>query len=455
MPSRARHALVVSSLVGAAMLAAGVEPAQACSCARGDPRTQLARAQAAFVGVFLGSRTLNATESIYRFRVQRAVKGRLGETVEVQSSSSGASCGIEARPGQVIGLFLYRRGQAWTSGLCFQIAPASLREAAQPLPRPTGSGSAALLVGGRFGPARTIALDAAGRILRYGHGSGETLALSVCPGGKRVAEWIAEPAGGQRVAVRDVGTMRVLWQRTLPAPAAPAYLLPTSVFCRQASGDALLAFATNAGSQTSATPVSRIYRVSRGGITTVHRGTASACGVGTSTAYVTQGRLGQQLVSIDLRTGRTRFLAQIPRGLGSIAVSPDGRRLAGVTYRAPTGRSPPPSLSVLVDLTRPRARVRSRPLGGPNVSGDMAWLNPRRLVFLPGRGDEDLARVYDTALRVRGSFGGWLSSQSIVARGAAYGLAGDVVVRAKLPHGPVRSFRRLPGPLTHALAGLH
>lgn len=453
MPRHIRHSLTASTLLAAAVLALGVDPAQACSCARGDPRSQLARADGAFVGTFLDSRALSAGESIYRFRVQDAVKGRFGEIVEIQSSSSGASCGIEARPGQVLGLFVYRRGQGWTSGLCFQIAPSALREAARPLPRPDGSGSPALLVGGRFGAARTIALDAAGRTLRYGYGGGETLDLSVCPGGKRVAEWVTDGAGTNRIAVREIATLRVLWQRTLPPPRG-GNLFPTAIACSQASGAAAFVFATNAGSRSSANASSRIYRVTRGRVATVHRGTGFSCGFRGSTAYVAQGAFGQTLAAVDLRTGRGRSLARVPKGLGGLVSSPDGKRLAGVAYSAPIGRAAPDSRAVLVTLAGSRARVRSKPLGGANVFGDMAWLDTARVVFLPGRGDNDLGRVYDTALRLRGSFRGWQSADSVVVRGVAYGLASDVVMRASLPRGPVSSFRKLPGPLTHALAGV-
>lgn len=40
------------------------------------------------------------------------------------------------------------------------------------LPGPDGRGPVALLVGGRFGPARTLALDVEGRTLAYGTGAG-------------------------------------------------------------------------------------------------------------------------------------------------------------------------------------------------------------------------------------------------------------------------------------------
>ena len=204
MPVVRRAAACVA--VAAAALAAGVQPARACSCAREDPRTVLARADAAFVGTLLERREGRPARSsadpvTLVFRVLESVKGRLGSTVEVVTAASGASCGVEARIGQTIGLFLERVGGVWQSNLCRQVSPSELRAAARPLPRPDGRGPVAFLVGGRFGPARTLALDAQGRTLAYGRGEGESLMVSVCPGGRRVAE-VVRAGRGVAVAVR-------------------------------------------------------------------------------------------------------------------------------------------------------------------------------------------------------------------------------------------------------------
>src|SRR5829696_8537247 len=116
-----------------------------------------------------------------------------------------------------MGLFLDRRGSDWLGSLCGQVKPAKLLEAARPLPAPNGRGPAALLVGGAFGHARTIALDRQGRTLVYGRGDGETQMLAVCPGARRVAEAVTQ-GGGWIVAVRDVRSLRVLRSRRLAQP---------------------------------------------------------------------------------------------------------------------------------------------------------------------------------------------------------------------------------------------
>src|SRR5688572_22966247 len=114
--------------VALAGVAATAEPATACSCALGDPRTALARADAAFIGVYLERRD----DTTYVFRVEERVKGRLPAIVEVRSASNGAACGLEVGIGDRIGLFLDRAGGEWRGNLCGQIAPGRLREAARP-----------------------------------------------------------------------------------------------------------------------------------------------------------------------------------------------------------------------------------------------------------------------------------------------------------------------------------
>ena len=243
------RALVVPALLAAAALAATVDDASACSCVQGDPRTLLRQADAAFVGRLVEKRESrrplrsSADPATYVFRVDRVVKGRLGGTVEVLAATSGASCGIEAERGKPVGLFLDRANGEWRSSLCQQIEPARLRAAARPLPAPNGRGPAALVVGGRFGPARTLALDAQGRTLAYGRGEGESLILSVCPGGRRVAELVRrEGSDAVAVAVRALPTLRTVWERRL---ATPAYTHATALSCRTPGGRRVLAFTGN------------------------------------------------------------------------------------------------------------------------------------------------------------------------------------------------------------------
>ncbi len=177
--------LVVLAFVGA--LAATVQPAHACSCAIVDPRSTLSEAEGAFVGTLVARRDEPSGEATLVFRLVERVKGAMGSTVEVRSAGSGAVCGVEARIGQTIGLFLDRREGRWHGSLCWQVEPDAMRDAARPLPRPTGNGPAAFVVAGTFGKGRLMALDSRLRALAYGRGRGTAVALSACPGG--VPSW--------------------------------------------------------------------------------------------------------------------------------------------------------------------------------------------------------------------------------------------------------------------------
>lgn len=114
--------LLLLSLAAAVVLVAPAE-ASACSCIQwGKPKAELARANGAFVGVYLGRRPLNSTAAqyLYKFRVERRLKGTLGKTVEVLSPRDGASCGLEVVRGQRVGLLLRRVKGRWESNLCSQ-----------------------------------------------------------------------------------------------------------------------------------------------------------------------------------------------------------------------------------------------------------------------------------------------------------------------------------------------
>ena len=120
--------LVLLSLAAAVALVAPTE-ASACSCVQwGKPRVELARADGAFVGVYLGRRPLSVLGPssssldpyLYKFRVERRLKGTFGRTVEVLSARDGASCGLEVVRGQRVGLLLRRVKGRWESNLCSQ-----------------------------------------------------------------------------------------------------------------------------------------------------------------------------------------------------------------------------------------------------------------------------------------------------------------------------------------------
>ena len=116
------------ALAVAAVAAVAAPTASACSCIPwGNPKADLAKANGALVGVYLGRRPLSPVAMpgsldpfLYRFRVERRLKGTFGKTIEVRSPRDGASCGLEVVRGQRVGLLLRKVKGGWESNLCSQ-----------------------------------------------------------------------------------------------------------------------------------------------------------------------------------------------------------------------------------------------------------------------------------------------------------------------------------------------
>ena len=99
--SRTVKALVLCVVVAvAAALAVAVEPARACSCLPPDPWALLATTDGAIVGRLVSRREPDDRRAILVFSVERAVKGEIGATVEVETEKSGGACGIETTVGE-------------------------------------------------------------------------------------------------------------------------------------------------------------------------------------------------------------------------------------------------------------------------------------------------------------------------------------------------------------------
>jgi len=109
-------ALALLSLVAAA-------EAYACSCRPVDLERDLPLADAAMIGTVL-ERTVVGGTATYLFRVEQVYKGDVDSRAEVVTPASGASCGLEARVGDRLGLLLTRENGEWTSGLCSEADPA-------------------------------------------------------------------------------------------------------------------------------------------------------------------------------------------------------------------------------------------------------------------------------------------------------------------------------------------
>ena len=418
-------------LLALALLATAVD-ARACSCVPPDPWTYIQESDAAFVGRLVERRDASGGAAILTFSVERSVKGKLGSRVEVRTPSSGASCGIEAPIGERVGLFLMRERGAWIGSLCKQVSPDDLLAAAKPLPAPNGRGAPAMWVGGRFGPARVMALDAHGRTLAYGRGKGVTRHLSVCPGARRVAELAFESGleGIVRLAVRDARTLSVVRRRAVRLPGGRN---PAALLCENATGSSVVVFGLPRGERGSG-----LYRIGSGPAREIWRGSGFLSSLVEGTAYVNAGwPKGKRLVEVDLRTGRVQDIATVPRK-PRLAPNEKRTRLAGIAVRDNYR-----SRLVLVDVGKP-ASVRWIVLDDRNVDGDVHFLSNGRLLYLPTAFDET-ARVLDASLRTLRRFE-WRARDSALAGSRAFGITftGELI-SARVGRGAARVVRRLPG----------
>ena len=419
--------LFLAGMVAAvAVVAATATPAHACSCAMPDSRSLLAQADGAFVGRLVARRDLGDGRAVFTFRVERRVKGAMGPTIDVESASNGAACGLETTIGARIGLFLEREGGRWTSSLCWQVSPEDLRRAARPLPPPNGRGPVTLLVGGRFGTVRTLALDRLGRTLAYGRGAGAVLHLSPCPGARRMVE-VVQLDTGVAVAVRRLPDLRLLRQRSV---SLPPRTFPSTVRCESPDGQQLLVFHSSADAPSNA----RLVRLVGPRDTLLWRGPAIGATLTARTALVMAGSRGMRLLSIDLRSRRVRTVGRIPPPFGPMVADASGTQLAGVVSSDGSRRH-------IARIRLSSFAVTTRPL---IETGEMAWIDHRRLAFLPSGGRR--ARVYISSLELASSFR-WTAYRSTAVGATVYGVGFDGRLhRAVLPSGPERVLRRLPGP---------
>ena len=350
MPRRSHAArFTVALVVALSVFAFADGPAHACSCALGDPRDALHASDAAFVGA-LKSRDDNGDgTTVYTFSVRRSIKGRLRSPVDVDSATDGATCGFEVRVGRRIGILLHRQGDGdWSGGLCTQIDPDVLIAAGRPLPRPDGEGSIRLIVGGNFGEARVLALDGVGRTLGYGYGDGAVLSVSMCPGMTRFVESLALRRSGSLV-VRNTATLEVVREVPLISGRFPSI---HEVACLSDDAELLAAIGTRRGATTV-----HVVRGSRERV--AFSGDRTRAWFQGERVYV---KSGNAVARLGLWGGSLEPIAQVPAGLGSIAVSNDERHVGGVFYGGSRrGESPSEVVAVRsVDATTDVFVLRGR-----------------------------------------------------------------------------------------------
>ncbi|MEO8423334.1 MAG: hypothetical protein ABI595_05410 [Actinomycetota bacterium] len=432
--SSIRRAATVPTLAFMLVVAAA-QAAHACSCAPGDPRDALHGADGAFVGTLVERTEVDDQTSIFTFEVETAVKGALGVEVDVRSASNGAACGLEVGFGQRIGLFLDTANDgAWTSGLCSQIDPEVLLEAAQPLPPPDGVGPVRYVVGGNLGENRLMALDRKGRTLGYGAGDGYAQDVQVCPGATRVLESAAVGRKAQLV-LRELPALEVVRTITLAETRRP--WLPHAA-CLSGNGGRLLAFERHKAEYW-------LHQVTGSTDRIAWHGHVRDVVIRDGHAYVIDGL---ELFEMNVRDGSLRPLAPVPAHVQRVAVSPDGSRIAGFVF----GRSDPvPTPSRVVSVRVADGALTSFELTD-FAFGDVAWVDAGTIAYLPGGSDDQHAWLLDAVtMRPVGGFDGWYAAESVVLGGAVFGIGWGQLARADLGGGDVRLVRAFDGPQTFVL----
>src|SRR5206468_6421061 len=142
-----------------------------------------------------------------------------------------------------------------------------------------------------------------------GKGVGETVMLGACPGGRRVAEVVADGAN-VLLAVRDLRSLRVLFERRLSFSWGGR--APAAVACVDVAGAQALVFATDRRRPSKST----IVRVTRRTTATVWHGSAIAAWLGPGHAYLTVD--GGRLLAFSLASGRTTVVARLPVLTGAV-----------------------------------------------------------------------------------------------------------------------------------------
>jgi len=403
--------IVAGFAAGTAILLVPAEAA-ACSCAPIDPWRAYAQSDAAVVGVYEGKRD----RTTYVFRVEEDFKADLPAQLDLHSAEHGASCGIEARPGQRLGLFLDRVGDRWSSSLCRQATPDQVRIAARGLPRPNGGGPTRFLVGGRFGPARIQALDAAGRTLAYGRGAGIVRSIAVCPGGRRSIEVTTA-----RIGVRDLRTFRLVRELSLEGRALG---FPLEAHCIGAN-----AFVTFQGRNAR----TALVRMHGRRVDTLRVSERPASAFSGHTAFLADR---DRIVSYDLRSGATETIA--PFTAEQLAVDGTGARLAALSGNR-----------LVLVRTRSRSVAAETSLATIEGRPRLVWDRDRLAVL-----NWNYAPVFDQRLRVVGRFRSWAPADAVGLGGRIAGVDHGRLRIARLPRGPVRVARDLISPETHALAAV-
>lgn len=309
--------------------------ARALSCVPVDIHDELNRTEFAFIGTpQVQAAGAGAGAKRWLFDVDVWVKGNLGTPVAVDGWEwSDPVAGT--RMGMVVSM-----GQegALRMSDCVGVHPDTLLAIAEAADEVPSSGPAVLLVGGEFGAARVMALDAFGRLVGYGPGQGSAVAMTACPGGRRTVEfsqdWLAEM--GTTIAVRDVASLEIISEVRLPN-TDEGFAWPGALVCRDEDGtDVLFGLpGVGVGQLGSEKPLVE------GGFTITAIGPEFAVAIEPLNP-ADEGRLRFRLDLIELATGDVTVLRDPdqPAEPISFAFSPGGSHLALMErppYGAPRG----------------------------------------------------------------------------------------------------------------------
>ena len=149
-----RRLAIAALAVGSSLVAAS--PVMACSCVHVPLREQLKSSDAAFVGRLVAVRevdppaegeTISSGDPMdYVYRVGRIYKSgpgiNRGRRVRVRTVRGEETCGLPNGPGELIGLFLQRRGHRWHGSLCATATRRQMRRALESASRAGSRGSA-------------------------------------------------------------------------------------------------------------------------------------------------------------------------------------------------------------------------------------------------------------------------------------------------------------------------
>ena len=308
--------------------------AHACSCMMPPAAVhQLGGAQAAFIGTPVAMTSVEPTEErwesqVYRFNVQRAVKGDLPATVDVYTSGDSSSCGVTFELNQPIGLLPYGStvdgAPHWSAGLCGGImSPEELLAAAdEVLPAPTSIQPIASLVSGRYGPAGIVALDADAQPVGWvlADDSLTPVLLAACPGGETALALTGYDEAA--VVTIDLHSLTISGRRTLPPKSTENdidWYSAARLTCTSPDGADATVFVS---ALEYGPPATSRVAVLAGDTVEVYglARTADLLTIDGTTAFAVAE---DTVLSVDLTTGATSSLAVLPDQL-ALSIVADG-----------------------------------------------------------------------------------------------------------------------------------